>query len=493
MSEQMTFLDFFSGIGGFRQGLSLCGMKCKGHCEIDKYADRSYRAIFDIQEDEWYGEDIRKVTAGELPRVNIWTGGFPCQDISISGKQSGLDGSRSGLFFEIVRLLEGTKPEDRPEWIILENVKNILSIHGGWDFATVLYSLAALGYCVEYGLLNSKFHGVPHNRDRVYIVAHRHFGADSGRKVFPVECSDSETLIQLIGGSQGNRVYDANGISCTITADAGGFGGKTGLYFIDLSSGHPQLTDNARCIKARYTAGVTNYIGENSGVLCVSEQCPDRSDEVSFVQFKRGNPKLREESTCIGAGYTKHGVNNFGESTGVFYGCRAVLTPDREKKRQNGRRFKECGEPSFCLTAQDQHGIYLCSCDNCEKALPIKEATKQGYAEAKCGDSIVLAFPNSKTRRGRVGDKEAHTLDTSCSQGTPFVGCGRIRRLTPKECWRLQGYEDYMIDKAIAVNSDNQLYRQAGNGVTVPVVYAVGKRIIEIERQLEAERKGQTI
>ena len=90
MSEQMTFLDFFSGIGGFRAGLELCGMKCKGHCEIDKYANRSYAAIFDIKEDEWYGEDITKVKPEELPRVNIWTGGFPCQDISISGKQTGI-------------------------------------------------------------------------------------------------------------------------------------------------------------------------------------------------------------------------------------------------------------------------------------------------------------------------------------------------------------------------------------------------------------------
>ena len=115
MSEQMTFLDFFSGIGGFRAGLELCGIKCKGHCEIDKYADRSYRAIYDIKEDEWYGEDITKVKPEELPRVNIWTGGFPCQDISISGKQVGLDGNRSGLFFEIIRLLKGKEPKDRPD------------------------------------------------------------------------------------------------------------------------------------------------------------------------------------------------------------------------------------------------------------------------------------------------------------------------------------------------------------------------------------------
>lgn len=462
MSEQMTFLDFFSGIGGFRAGLELCGMKCNGHCEIDKYANRSYAAIFDIKEDEWYGKDITKVKPEELPRVNIWTGGFPCQDISISGKQTGISGSRSGLFFEIIRLLKGTAPENRPEWIILENVKNILSIHGGWDFATILYSLAEVGYSVEYGLLNSKFHGVPQNRERVYIVAYRHFRAGNGRKVFPVECGNSKAIIRLIGGNQGSRVYDPNGIGITLTASAGGFGGKTGLYFIDLTKEKPQLTENARCIKARYSAGVTNRGGDNSGVLCLCNQCHDRENCISFIEFRKGNPKLRDNVKCIMASYRKSGVNRFGSSCGVFYGCRAVLTPEREKKRQNGRRFKECGEPSFCVTTQDRNGVYLCACSSCEKARPAKNGVPN------CDNNLLLAL---------------------CNENIPFFGCGRIRRLTPRECWRLQGFTDNMFDKAAEVNSDNQLYKQAGNGVTVTVVYSVGQRIVEIENELKISGK----
>ena len=108
VNDPMTFLDFFSGVGGFRKGFELCGMVCKGHCEIDKFADRSYRAIHDVKEDEWYGEDITKTEPADLPRVNLWAGGFPCQDISVSGRQRGLAGERSSLFFEIVKLLKGT-------------------------------------------------------------------------------------------------------------------------------------------------------------------------------------------------------------------------------------------------------------------------------------------------------------------------------------------------------------------------------------------------
>lgn len=141
-----------------------------------------------------------------------------------------------------------------------------------------------------------------------------------------------------------------------------------------------------------------------------------------------------------------------------------VLTPDRTDKRQNGRRFKSDGEPMFTLTAQDKHGIM------------IREATSQGYAEAEIGDSVNLAHPNSKTRRGRVGKGQANTLLTGESQGvvTPDF---RIRKLTPRECWRLQGFPDWAFDRAQEVNSNSQLYKQAGNSVTVNVIAAIAKEL----------------
>ena len=434
--HNMNFIDFFSGIGGFRAGLEVSGMNCIGHCEIDKYADLSYRAIFDVKEGEWFANDITKVKPEDIPRADIWTAGFPCQDISVAGRQKGLNGKRSGLFFEIARLIEGKNAEDQPEWIILENVKNLLSVNQGWDFATILDTLASLGYDCQYGLLNSRNYGVPQNRERIYIVAYRHSGGRSPGKIFPLTGSDGKTLVQLIGGMQGQRVYSPEGTSVTLSAQSGGWGGKTGLYFIDLNK-NSKITDVARCIKARYNAGITNRGADNSG---------------------------------------------------IFYDCaRAVLTPNRLEKRQNGPRFKPCGEPSFTLTAQDRHGVLLCKCEGCQRNVRVKEATKLGFAEAKCGDSINLAFSNSKTRRGHVGKGIAQTLETGCNQGTAFVGCGRIRRLTPRECWRLQGFSDEMFDKARAINSDNQLYKQAGNSVTVTVVLALGLKILEIIRGMGEE------
>lgn len=141
-----------------------------------------------------------------------------------------------------------------------------------------------------------------------------------------------------------------------------------------------------------------------------------------------------------------------------------VLTPDRIEKRQNGRRFKEDGDEMFTLTAQDRHGIL------------VREATSKGYAEALPGDSVNISHPNSDTRRGRVGKGIANTLLTGEEQAV-VTDNYRIRKLTPRECWRLQGFPDWAFDRAKEVNSDSQLYKQAGNSVTVPVIADIAKRL----------------
>ncbi len=405
----MTFLDLCAGIGGFRLGLESAGFKCVGFCEIDKFAVKSYKAMFDT-EGEWYKDDITKLKGDDVPYADIWTFGFPCQDISIAGKQRGLSGKRSGIYFSIIDLIKSKEEKDKPTFLIIENVKNLLSINGGWDFRKVLSELDEAGYDAMWQVLNSKDFGVPQNRERVFIIAN--LRSRGRREILPIGGENSSTLKQVIGGCQGERVYDSNGISCTLTGCGGGGGGKTGLYFIDQSTTKTRVTDNSRCITSRYTAGIVNRTASNSAVL----------------------------------------------------EAKAVLTPDRIVKRQNGRRMKEKDEPMFTLTSQDRHGV------------AIKEATNKGFAEAHIGDSINIAFPNSKTRRGRVGKQVAQTLDTQCMQGT-LTENFRIRRLTPKECFRLQGFPDELFEKARLVNSDAQLYKQAGNAVTVNVAFAVARAI----------------
>lgn len=230
----MKFIDFFSGIGGIRLGLEQAGHECVGFCEYDKYARKAYTAMYNT-ESEWQCNDIRTVKPYDLPRADLWCFGFPCQDISIAGKQRGLqDGERSGLFFEIMRLLAGSREEDKPKWLLAENVKNLLAIGNGFDFARLLLEVGGHGYFVEWQLLNSKDFGVPQNRERVFVVGHLRGG--SGQKVFPIRPANGRNSCQLqeitSGLSDANRVYDASGLARTLKGEAGGGGAKTGLYLI---------------------------------------------------------------------------------------------------------------------------------------------------------------------------------------------------------------------------------------------------------------------
>lgn len=334
----MKFIDLFAGIGGFRLGMEMAGHRCISHCEIDKYADKSYRAMHDVKEDEWFGTDIREVRANDIPRADIWCFGFPCQDISVAGKQVGFDGHRSSLFFSVTKLIRELKEEDRPKYLIAENVKNFFSVNDGYDFLKAQIELDEIGYDAEWQLLNSKHFGVPQSRERVFIVGH--LRGRSTRKVFPIGGNNGKAVKQVIDGKENfnynSRVYSIDGIARTLMGQGGNCDNKTGLYLI-------------------------------------------------------------------------------------------------------------------------------------------KEATKVGYAEAREGDSINLSFPDSMTRRGRVGKGVAQTLDRSCNQGTLIQG--RIRRLTPKECFRLQGFPDDYFERAAQVNSDSQIYKQAGNSVTVNVIYEIVKKL----------------
>ena len=423
----MQFIDFFAGIGGFRKGMELAGHKCVGFCEFDKFATASYISMHlltqkqreslgkvplkkrqkeilkeDYRNGEWYANDIRRVYARDIPRADCWCFGFPCQDISVAGKQIGFKGNRSSLFFRVMYLIRQLEEENKPTYLFIENVKNLLSVNGGWDFARLLVEMDRDGYDAEWQVLNSKDFGVPQNRERCFIIGH--LRGRSTAKVFPVEGTDGENSVQIVGHKDGYRrnaqVFAPEGATEALDTGQGGERGHhvTLPCFIDLCYEGSQMTEQARCLKARYYKGMANHAGQDSGIAI------------------------------------------------------PVLTPDRAEKRQNGRRFKDDGEPMFTLTGQDRNGI----------AIEVKEAT-------------------------------ANTLDTSCNQGI-FVQVSdelivyavwyeklkcyiAIRKLTPKECFRLQGWADDYFEKAAFVNSDSQLYKQAGNGVTVNVICEIAKKL----------------
>lgn len=378
----MKFIDLFAGIGGFRYGLQKVETESESgsyhesgasqhgqrafHCvwsnEWDKYANQIYTKHFG----ECDSRDIRTIDTSEIPDHDLLCAGFPCQSFSIAGKRLGFEDTRGTMFFEIARIIR----DKRPRYFLLENVKGLLSHDQGKTFQTILGVLSDLGYEYQWQVLNSKNFGVPQNRERIFIIGH--LRETSRPEVFPIGESYSishqtkyseqagrsrisstidtrygslrnagETYLHYIGGirgkrdmwlkdnkqnsrnfSQGQRVYSSDGIASTIAGNAGGLGGKTGLYAIP------------------------------------------------------------------------------------------VLTPDRMEKRQNGRRFKNDGDPAFTLTSQDKHGVY---------------------------DGL------------------------------------SIRRLTPVECERLQGFPDNWTEGI----SDTQRYKCLGNAVTTSVITEIGKKLMQ--------------
>ena len=377
----MNFLDLFAGIGGFRLGMERAGHKCVGFCEIDKFARSSYKAMHNTENEIEY-HDIKEVTNEGFRKlrgkVDVICGGFPCQAFSIAGKQLGFEDARGTLFYEIARAAK----EIKPRYLLLENVRNLLSHDKGQTFTRILKILDELGYDAEWQVLNSKNFGVPQNRERVFIVGH--LRGERTYRVFPIRRKD----------------------------------------------------------KGINTNGEINQVGN------------------------------------IGKSY------NFGGNPQVtrVYDINGI-SPTLNTMQGGGR----------------------------EPKILVREATKQGYAVADVGDSINFSHPNSKTRRGRVGKNIANTLLTSDEQcvvlpqiiqrSHEFNKGGvhniaptltkssyqennflktegvSIRKLTPRECWRLQGFPDWAFNKAQEVNSNSQLYKQAGNSVTVNVIEEIAKRL----------------
>ena len=177
----MTFIDMFCGMGTVRVGFEQAGHECVYSIEWDKHKRKIYEVIFGREPE---ASDICTVRGSDLPISDCWCFGAPCQDFSIAGLRSGMQGDRSSLVREVFRLVRETSEEHRPEWLLYENVKGMLSSNKGLDYLEILFEMASLGYDIQYELLNSKDFGVPQNRERVYTLGHLRTRGE--RKVFPI-------------------------------------------------------------------------------------------------------------------------------------------------------------------------------------------------------------------------------------------------------------------------------------------------------------------
>ena len=369
MSTKINQLDLFSGIGGFHLGFERAGFEVTSYfSEIDKHAVAVYQHQF---KNATYVGSVTDVRGADLPNIDLITFGSPCQDFSLAGKRKGMDGERSSLILEAIRLIT----ECRPRAFVWENVKGTFSSNDGEDFAAILQAFSNIGgYRLEWQLLNTSWF-LPQNRERIYLVGYSTAPGGDWGGVFPISESSREP--------------------------------------------HQRPAEVASALQHPGHSG-GNYRGMNMIVESNLEIGDYRSDE-GWRPRKNGN-------------------------------CPTLAA----RAREDGS-----GQP----------------------LLKIKSANKKGYQEAEDGDAIRLYQPNSETQRGRVGKGVAHTLETTGQQGV--VNQYRIRRLTPIECERLQGFPDNhteygIYDGEVKKMSNTQRYKQCGNAVTVDVVKAVAEQLIPI-------------
>ncbi len=367
--------------------------------------------MYDTESEVFY-DDITKIDYGSMPDFDLLVGGPCCQSFSVAGRRLAFEDDRGNLFFNYIQILE----IKRPKYFIAENVPNLLGISQGECWKIILKKISELGYSMCWRVLNSAGFGIPQSRRRLFLVGY--LGGRCPAKILSFGRGNAENgkerkSEQLIGGSQGSRVYSTSGTAVTQCSGSGGRGGRTGRYLIDYNE-DPKITETARCITARQNSGMSHHKGEHSAVFVDMNESPQITDNARCL------------NTRMDLGIT-NGTHK-GERSGVLEEApRAIINPFKETTRQNGRRIKNPNEPMFTITVTDRHGV---------------------------------------------------------------VHRGRIRRLMPVECWRLQGYDKSQFEKVVATGmSDAQLYKQAGNSITVNVVVEIAKNLLEFDRELNVYGK----
>ena len=411
IKKPIRLIELFGGIGSQAKALENLQANFIHYrlCEFDKYAVQSYNAVHGTN---FATSDITKITADDLGIVDtdkyeyIMTYSFPCQDLSIAGKQAGMEkgsGTRSGLLWEVERLLE--ECEELPQILLMENVPQVLNgDFGGW-----LEFLESKGYHNYYKCLNAKNYGIPQNRDRCFMVS------------------------------------------------------VLGNYYYDFPKEIP--------LKLRLKEMLEKEVDEK---YFISEKlltyfC-DMKNRNGYIRGLRFNPHDKDKSKYAWTITTNAGnrpTDNFVIEPPVVGAFRGRKDSENDAYKQK-LEINEEGV-SNTLTSVQKDNVVL-----------VPQATKKGYAVAHVGDGIYTNRAQSK--RGVVQKNAIPTLKTS-PHDLAVVGDDpeemiSIRRLTPRECWRLMGWKDKDIDRAFSTGvSDTQLYKQAGNSIVVNVLEEIFKKL----------------
>lgn len=393
--DEFTFGSLFAGIGGFDLGFERIGMCCAWQTEID---DRCNEVLAYHWPETQRLKDVKDVGRHNLETVDLVCGGFPCQDVSVAGRREGLDGERSGLWFEFIRIVE----ELGPKWVVVENVPGLLSSNDKRDFAAVLSGLGQRGYWWAYRVLDAQFFGVPQRRRRVFVVGCLAKGR-AQEVLFERESSPWDT-----SPGREERAQVADPITKSFAKHRGASAGKDSyprnMIVRHALSGHNQRND------------------------------PDGE------HFVITRPLAHGQTT-----------NHYDESQQTY----VVFDTTQVTSREN-RSNPQSGNPCHPLAAEAH-------------APAIAFAWQQGVS------------PNDRSYPVRAGDYAGSLSSTR--HDAVFDRRVGVRRLTPTECERLQGFPDDWT--AINGMKDGPRYRMLGNAVCVPVAAWIGKRIMATEEVMK--------
>ncbi len=457
----IRLFEAFAGIGCQAMALKQLGIEYEvvGISEIDKYAIASYHAIHDGEYDSLdnldkifqknkltknYG-DISKME--KIPECDIFTWSFPCTDLSKAGKRKGMtEDTRSGLVYEVLRLLQATK--DKPQVLIMENVPDLVQANFARQWADIQYEIECMGYSNYTQRLNAKDYGVAQNRDRVFMVSI--MGKYSYK--FPERVKLEKRLKDYLENDVDEKYY----------------------------------------LSEKQLKGMQETKFESMGVDRIKNIEDETINTISTMQGGNREPKI---AYALGSReFASRGwMDQCPTLTARDYkDPKVVAEPICLNSKVNGK------QPSIQDRIYDTEGTSTAITTAYMPSIAIPEATKQGYAEASEGDGVYINRPHQK--RGVVQKGMIQTLKTSgddigvviqqlprgYNEGNEFDKCPtitsnswehnnflkqdlRIRKLTPRECWRLMGISNEDFEKASQVVSNSQLYKQAGNGIVVDV------------------------
>jgi DNA (cytosine-5)-methyltransferase 1 len=442
--NKFTYIELFAGIGGFRQALDPLGGQCVFASEIDKFAQQSYKTLYG---DGHLHGDITQVDEKDVPNHDVLVGGFPCQAFSVAGKRLGFaDETRGTLFFEIVRIMR----EKKPKIAVLENVKGLVGHDKGKTLDTVVTTLNEIGYTVDFDVLNSKYFGVPQNRERIFIVAVRddlvdteewritgtNVVAKGKRRIaqidgvktfnfdFPQQAEVTTSLRDILEDSVGERYYLSEEKTAKLVAQLNEKE-ATADSNDSVMVGHADIRGNDSIKRVYSPVGDTPTLTTMGG--------GHREPKIAEIA------KPDNLSYCIDANYAK-GIapNGIGKGRRTHVEEVHALTERRTDEAKQLRR-----------EYRDKYGKDF--------------SPRRGKEVVPREDGIGNCVTATQTIEQTLLEKPRY----------------RIRKLTPLECWRLQGFSDeaHALVKDASI-SDSQRYKQAGNAVTVNVIDAIGKRLI---------------